>query len=164
MTPATSIRDQIIQALGLLIVAVLTGLLARYRQDSNKNAAPSLQRDAVATLTMLAGTVVAATWQTTVSVLKDPERPGAWDAEAKAAARAAALRALSELGRAALDTLAAQGMNAQSRDMLLRAIIESEVARLNLTVQSAAPMVVETTIESADDHPPVDQSGIRKPS
>ena len=165
MTPATTLREQIVSLISAIILAVIAGLVAKYGRDRNANAAPTLQQSAITTLTMLAATVVTATWQTTVAALKDPERPGEWDAAAKAAAFNVARNTLMEIGSKAIETLKAQGLTPIAVEILLRSIIESEVAKLNLTVQTAQPTVIETTVVSADDSSiPADRSGTHKPS
>lgn len=141
MTP--SLRDQFLSALVTLILAVSVAVKAWV--DAKKNAAdkPNAINNSVVALTNLANIVVTELWQTTVAQLKDPSKPGEWNDDAKRSVALAAVARLTSLGAGAIRALATMGMTPAAVDSLLKSLIESEVAKLNISLaMSMSPSIV----------------------
>lgn len=152
MTPTAplTLRD----ALTSLLVAVVFAFVAYLNGRKTQAAKPVALNTAMLALGTVAANVVAETWQTTVAALKDPEKAGAWDATAKREAAQNAQAALIRVGSVFINVLRENGMKESSINILLSTLIEAEVARLNLSVQAAAPVSITEIIDEPGEDPP----------
>lgn len=128
----------LVPPLALLILWVVPLIRARVK---NK-----LVADLLAGLATVAGIVVAHASQTVVQNLKDPSRPGTWDAQTAAAVKAVVLRDLRELGAQELEQLRTlRKLDGPTVDKLLEQLVEAKV----LELKHGAPVI----LSAADPNP-----------
>ena len=131
----------LVQVLTLVVIALVTAALAAIRRRLGTGAAA----DAMQLLAATAGALVAAAADE-VRAMKDPLKPGTWDAATAARIRARVLGDLRTLGSDAVARLRASGsLSRADVERLLEQLVEAEVERL----RRMAPAMREVTLGAA---------------
>lgn len=140
-------KDFIAQALVLLqplLLALISAGVAAALPMIRKHIQNSLAASAMEALTTTAGVVVANALQTVVEDLKDPNKPGVWDASTASTVKARVLRDLRQLAANEIaEVQKLKGLHPEDVTKLLGQLVESQVLELKSRTLTIVPESIE---------------------